>query len=106
MTELQTAITDYAFHCRHERNISPKTLKFYGIDLQQFNNFLIQGGYHYQIKDIDKTALKGFLESLSDKKPKTIKRKMATLKAFFNHLEFEDRIIVNPFRKIKNNIRY
>ncbi len=34
-------------------------------------------------------------------KPKTIKRKIATLKALFNYFEFEDVIVVNPFRKMK-----
>ncbi len=105
MTELQTAISDYSFHCRHERNLSAKTLKFYGIDLRQFDDFLLAGGYQCQIKLIDKTALKRFLESLSEMKPKTIKRKMATIKAFFNHLEFEDKIIVNPFRKLRIKIK-
>lgn len=38
-------------------------------------------------------------------KPKTVKRKIATLKAFFSHLEFEDIITINPFHKIRINIR-
>jgi integrase/recombinase XerD len=38
-------------------------------------------------------------------KPKTIKRKVATLKAFFSYLEFEDHVISNPFRKMRIKIK-
>ena len=49
--------------------------------------------------------MRAFLRQVSEKaKPKTIKRKMATLKAFFNFLEFEDHIMVSPFRKMRINI--
>ncbi|HWZ22092.1 MAG TPA: tyrosine-type recombinase/integrase, partial [Cytophagaceae bacterium] len=37
--------------------------------------------------------------------PKTVKRKIASVKAFFNFLEFEDRITISPFRKMKIQIR-
>ncbi|MFX1562606.1 MAG: tyrosine-type recombinase/integrase, partial [Promethearchaeota archaeon] len=36
---------------------------------------------------------------------KTVKRKIATLKALFNYLEFEDKIAVNPFRKMRIQLR-
>ena len=55
-----------------------------------------------RIKDIDKDIIRKYLQQLnSQKKPKTVKRKMATLKAMFNFLEFEDIIQINPFRKVK-----
>ena len=38
-------------------------------------------------------------------KPRTIKRKIASSKAFLNFLEFEDHILVNPYRKIKIRIK-
>jgi integrase/recombinase XerD len=50
--------------------------------------------------------LREYIKALSLKsKPKTIKRKIATLKAFFNHIEFEDIIINNPFRKLRIKIK-
>ena len=39
------------------------------------------------------------------KKVKTVKRKVATLKALFNYLEFEDKIALNPFRKLRIKIK-
>jgi integrase/recombinase XerD len=54
---------------------------------------------------VDKSILKEFIKSISNKRPKTIKRKLATLKALFNYLEFEDHIITNPFRKMRIKIK-
>jgi integrase/recombinase XerD len=42
---------------------------------------------------------------LSGLKPKSIKRKIATIKALFNYFEYEDEILVNPFRKIRIQIK-
>ena len=37
--------------------------------------------------------------------PRTVKRKIATLKVFYSHLLYEDCISENPFDKIRINIR-
>lgn len=59
-----------------------------------------------QIKDMDKNVLKQYLENISPKfKPKTLKRKLASLKIFFNHLQFEDEIDINPFHKVRIKIK-
>ena len=58
-----------------------------------------------KVECTDKYLLRIYIKDIYKFKPKTIKRKIATLKALFNYLEFEDKIIVNPFRKIKVNIR-
>ncbi len=105
MIAIKDAITDFIMHCRFEKNLSPKTQKFYTIDLTQFVEFLEQNNHDQHIQAIDKVVLKGYVQAISSFKPKTIKRKMATLKAFFNYLEFEDMIIVNPFRKMRINIK-
>lgn len=38
-------------------------------------------------------------------KPKTVKRKIASLKAFFHYLEYKDIIEHNPFNKIQVRFR-
>jgi len=57
------------------------------------------------IPDISKNEIRGFLESISNMEPKSIKRKIATIKSMFNFLEFEDKILINPFRKMKIKIQ-
>jgi integrase/recombinase XerD len=95
MTSISEAKGEFIKHCKYEKKLSEKTQKFYGIDLDQFLQFLKIEESELSIEKIDKTTLRNYLYKLSDFKPKTIKRKIATLKAFFNFLEFEDRIVVN-----------
>ncbi|MFA0960368.1 tyrosine-type recombinase/integrase [Roseivirga sp. BDSF3-8] len=92
-------------HCQFEKNLSAKTLEFYAIDLRQFQSFLKNYKSDSQIGKIDKYVLKDYLKYIAHFKPKTVKRKLATLKAFFNFLEFEDIIMVNPFRKLRVKIK-
>jgi integrase/recombinase XerD len=105
MLTIEQAITEFIDHCQYEKNLSPKTIKFYSIDLRQFSGYLVANNYSRQIAEVDKLALKAYLKELSVWKPKTVKRKVATLKALFNYLEFEDLILVNPLRKIKIRIK-
>jgi integrase/recombinase XerD len=58
-----------------------------------------------QIECIDKHTLRPYIQWLSQFKPKTMKRKVATSKAMFNYLEFEEVIEVSPFRKMRIRIK-
>ncbi len=105
MLIFKEAMTEFFDHCWYEKNLSAKTLKFYTIDLLQFSAFLELQGFPLVVTEIDKTHLKDYLRELSGWKPKTIKRKVATLKALFNYLEFEDHIVANPLRKLRIKIK-
>ncbi len=54
---------------------------------------------------VDKSILREYLQQISGAKPKTIKRKIASVKAMFNYLEFEDILQTNPFRKMSIKIK-
>jgi len=87
-------ITQFIAHCKYQKGLNDKTIKAYSIDLCQY--FAFSGG------KIEKDMLTSFIEHLHKSyKPKTIKRKIATLKAFANYLYFEEIIAHNPFSKIK-----
>ena len=101
----QTAKENFIDHCKFEKKLSAKTIQFYLIDLNQFELFLKANTDNLYVQEIDKNILKSYLKNLSDFKPKTIKRKIATLKAFFNFLEFEDVLTVNPLRKVRIKIK-
>ncbi|HXP51844.1 MAG TPA: tyrosine-type recombinase/integrase [Bacteroidia bacterium] len=105
MKNIDLLIVDFLSHCMYEKNLSAKTLKAYTIDLRQFTEFLDKSSYSHEISTIDKFVLREYLRMLSTSKPRTIKRKIATVKALFNFLEFEDIITVNPFRKIKVQLK-
>jgi len=104
--KLEKVKQDFLCHCRIEKNLSVHTLKAYQLDLNQFFQFVSSNGRSIKIQQIDKTMLREYLQQLQEtKKVKTVKRKIATLKALFNYLEFEDKIAVNPFRKMRIKIK-
>ena len=102
MNNLQTHINNYLEHCRHQKRLDSKTLKAYRIDLQQFyENFS-----HKEITDITPPLLEDYIGCLHlQYKPKTVKRKIASAKAFFHYLEFKETITLNPFSKIQIKFR-
>lgn len=105
MSTILKAIDAFIGHCRFEKNLSPKTLKAYTTDLTQLTNFLMKKGYSTDIGLISKMEIRSYLESISDLKPKSIKRKIASIKVLFNYLEFEDCIVSNPLRKMRISIK-
>jgi integrase/recombinase XerD len=100
------AVSQFLFHCRYEKNLSPKTLKAYSIDLRQFSEHLATHLSIAALAHIDKTALRHYIKSLfGELAEKSVKRKVASLKALFHFLEREDVITLNPFRKMDVRIR-
>ena len=96
MSRLETLIADYMKNCESIKKLDKKTLKAYRIDLAQFHSFMLE----YPNFE-DKTAINDYISSLHDQyKPRTTKRKIAALKAFFHHLVYEEIITMNPFDKI------
>ncbi len=100
---LQKAVEKFRFHCIYEKNLSSKTIRAYDIDINQF----LEKFVNYKINQINKFDLKDYVENLfiNSYKIKTIKRKIAVLKAFFNYLEFDEIVEVNPFRKLKLSLK-
>jgi len=94
-------ISQFIFHCEMEKNLDRKTTKAYISDLNQFKIFVKKSN----TKEINKEDLKAYFLELSKYAPRTIKRKIATLKTFFSYLEFEEEIDTNPFRKVRTKIK-
>jgi len=83
-------ITHYLSMAEHEKKLSPDTLKAYGIDLRQFLEFTAD-------RPIDRQLLSQYVAHLNQNySPRTVKRKLASVRAFFSELTAEepDR---NPF---------
>lgn len=100
MKQLETLIGEYLRNCQYIKKLDSKTLKAYRIDLAQFSAFMIQ----YPLC-IDKSVLNEYISSLHQiYKPKTVKRKIAAIKAFYQYLMYEEKIPTNPFDKI--NIKF
>lgn len=98
-------VTGYLRYCQTQKNLDTKTIKAYQIDLEQFGIYLKKVDLSMDIFAISRNILSEYIAGLHDiYKPKSIKRKIASLKAFFNYLEYEEFISENPFTKIK--VRY
>jgi len=102
---LKKTINEFLTHCKFEKNLNSKTLKAYKTDLSQFLNFIESEGLCMDVRKIDKVSLKKYLQKLSSLKMKTIKRKMACLKAMFNYLEYENDDFYSPFRRLKIRLK-
>lgn len=100
------SIERFIFHCEYEKNLSEKTIKAYKIDLSQFSEYMLKTDI-LAITFIDRNILRAYIKILFDNsyKETTIKRKIATMKAFFSYLENEEVIENNPFGKLKLKIK-
>lgn len=95
---IETVVCGYLNHCQFEKALDAKSLKAYKIDLLQYSAYAkgAAGGAYC------KETLQAYIAHMhSLYKVKTVKRKIASLKAFFNYLEYEEIIAVNPFSKLR-----
>lgn len=99
------AIERFLFHCRYEKNLDPKTLKAYAADLGQFAAFVAETGNGAVLGELTTGELKQYVKRLSIFRPRTVKRKMASLKAMLNLIELEDDDFRNPMRKLRIRIK-
>lgn len=77
--------------------MNDKTVKAYRIDITQFLDYLTEN----QLL-LDKSGINNYLDYLHKKyRQRTVKRKIASIKAFFNYLDYEERIENNPFNKVR-----
>jgi len=105
MTILSNAIEAFMFHCQFERNLTPKTLKAYHTDADQFLHFAEERGITAP-GNVDRDVLREYIRLLVEHhKTRTVKRKLAVLNGLFSHLEFEDIIPISPFRKLRIALR-
>ena len=102
MNTLQAQQKNYLEYCQYQKRLDQKTLKAYRIDLTQFEQQILV----HNILDITPDILESFIAELHQKyKPKTVKRKIASLKVFFHYLEYRELIVRNPFNKIQVRFR-
>lgn len=95
--EIDQLITQYLKYCRYEKGLSEKTIKAYRIDLTQFSTYLGK-----TLLRCDKGNIQSYLSELHGQyKVKSVKRKIASLKAFYNYLENEEIMKENPFAKLR-----
>jgi len=99
---LGNEILSYLENCKHQKKLSELSLKAYSIDLKQFLAY-----FKYSSEQtLSKLAVSGYIQELHQKyMPQTVRRKIASLRAFLNYLEFEEILEMNPIRKIRTKFQ-
>lgn len=101
MNNLASQISYYLNYCQYQKKLNEKTIKAYRIDLTQFAVFSEK-----ETDPLTKLCLSEYIQILHQKhKPKTVKRKIACIRAFVNYLEFDEQIDTNPINKIRLEFR-
>lgn len=101
MNRLTNQIQHYLSYCQLQKKLSEKTLKAYRIDLTQFESYCAD-----EPEPLTKFCISHYIKKLHTKyKPKTVKRKIACLRAFINYLDFDEQIESNPISKIHLEFR-
>lgn len=101
MNALNNYIAEYIEYCEYRKRLDSKTLKAYKIDLRQFEDFCTD------LSDCSaKSVVDDYITNLHKQyKPKTVRRKIASLKAFFHHMEYRELLNENPFAKLDIRFR-
>ena len=101
MNTINDHIEAYLEYCRYRKRLDSKTLKAYRIDLKQYAVYI-----NISEDFFSKNILDSYLTLLHKQyKPKTVKRKIASLKAFFHHLSYQEILSENPFDKLDIRFR-
>ena len=102
MNNLQNHINNYLEYCSLQKRLDKKTLKAYRIDLRQFT----ETNSITETTEITPAILETYIAQLHQQHaPKTVRRKIASLKAFFHYLEYKQAINQCPFNRLNTKFR-
>ncbi len=95
----QEAMELFLAHLRHERGLSPETLRAYASDLAQFRQYLgtVPDAEDQNLSRITSDVVRGFLASMHKDLKKTSRaRKLSTIRSFYHFLNERDIVRDNP----------
>lgn len=97
MQDINNLIQKYLEDCQFRKGLSPKTVKAYRIDLAQFAAYC-----GAETRWAERSFINDYVVRLQKTyKVRSTKRKIASIKAFFSYLEYEEAIEQNPFSKLR-----
>ena len=102
MNYCQKYVSMYLEDCANQKRLNAKTIRAYKSDLRQFENAIPTDN----VCDITPNMLDEFVKGLNNlHKARTVKRKIASVKAFFQYLLFHEIISTDPWTKVHTKLR-
>lgn len=99
MQSLSSLIEEHMEICEYERKLSPDTLKAYRIDLRQFSDFAGDSM-------VNSNTLQQYIKHLNlCFAPRSVKRKLASVRAFYRDMELRGMVDDDPFDKLYVKLR-
>lgn len=101
MNKLRHWISRYLSDCKYQKGLDAKTLKAYRIDLDHFSAFIEANG-----RRLTRESITAYISILRRRyKPRTVKRRVASVKAFCGYLEYEGLAKENPFARLRLKLK-
>lgn len=112
-TTLQHALAAFRVHLTETERRAEKTIENYLRDLHLLRNYLIESGYEnlnstnqetdFALNQIDSLALRGFISYMVERNqtPRSINRRLSSLRMFFKFLIHRGWIETNPIENIR-----
>jgi integrase/recombinase XerC len=91
-------------YLQYEKRFSPHTILAYSTDLSQFYNYLNTNYQVNNLQDINHSLIRSWIVSLMEQKvsPRSVNRKITTLKTFYKFLLRQKIVSDNPMLKIQS----
>lgn len=102
MRNYDEIVGEYLEQCASQKRLNPKTIRAYTTDLKQLGTYIVPT----KLYEITPQLLEDYIRSLHDKyKPRTVKRKIASMKALFRYLTYYEIIPSNPWIRVQFKFR-
>tara|TARA_B110000459_G_C16618593_1_gene500305 strand:+ start:3123 stop:4004 length:882 start_codon:yes stop_codon:yes gene_type:complete len=95
-------ISEFCDYLSHQKRYSIHTVSAYKKDLEQFNQFLISDFDTNSFSEANSHIVRSWIVQLieNDISPRSINRKISTLKSFYKYLLKNNEIDINPLLKV------
>jgi integrase/recombinase XerD len=108
METLNSAIEWFIGYCENYRKLSIHTLKAYRHDLKIFNQFMDSNSVENaptRFSSVEKASVRAWIASMKEVKPRTIRRRLATVKSMFSSLERQEYIASDPLGRFRSEVK-
>jgi integrase/recombinase XerD len=105
MDTLKSAIELFLEHCANHRKLSFHTLKAYRHDLEHFHVFASKSTANFFVTSIDRNLVQQWLGSMNSVKPRTVRRRLASLKSMLASRERHGSATSNPLAGFRCEVK-